>query len=444
MLLRIIVDNLFSFGSQTEFNMFTNKSQRHLQHKKYINDIAYLKMAALYGANGAGKSNLIKSLYLLVECMRKGKLMAFADELKFKLDSRNIQKPSSIGVEFVVNQKVFFYTISFDSSGVLYEYLSESGRHSEKRIFERYFEEDKENILFYDGYSTDSRHQMFVEMLSEKFVGRNDLLICILQDKYSDDFPETRSAYRWFTKTLTILGADERIQPIAYVFDKEKKMFDYANNLIGKLSTGVVGLSVSSSELIKTDENSFIFDRLKKDPNSISETRNMITGDVVNYVKEGEKVMAKRIRALHINNEGQSVTFGFGLESDGTQRLVDYLPMIYHIIYNDSVIIIDEIERSIHPIIIKELISLLSAKDDMKGQLIFSTHESCLLDQDILRTDEIWFAQKNQKGSTQLYSLSDFNVHSTANIENGYLNGRYGGIPFLTNLKDLHWEYGQK
>ena len=58
--------------------------------------------------------------------------------------------------------------------------------------------------------------------------------------------------------------------------------------------------------------------------------------------------------------------------------------------------------------------------------------------------DEIWFAQKNQEGSTQLYSLSDFNVHSTANIENGYLNGRYGGIPFLTNLKDLHWEYGQK
>ena len=444
MVLRIIVDNLFSFGSQTEFNMFTNKSQRHLLHKKYINDIAYLKMAALYGANGAGKSNLIKSLGILVECMRRGKLMAFADELKFKLDSQNIQKPSSIGVEFIVNQKVFYYTISFDSSGVLYEYLSESGRHCEKRIFERYFEENKENILFYDGNSTDSRHQMFVEMLSEKFVGRNDLLICILQDKYSDDFPETRSAYRWFTKTLTILGADERIQPLAYVFDKDKEMFDYANNLIGKLSTGVVGLSVSSSEIKKTDENSFIFDRLKEDPNSISETRNIITGDVVNYVKEGEKVMAKRIRASHINNEGQSVTFGFGLESDGTQRLVDYLPMIYDIIYNDNVIIIDEIERSIHPIIIKELISLLSAKDDMKGQLIFSTHESCLLDQDILRTDEIWFAQKNQEGSTQLYSLSDFNVHSTANIENGYLNGRYGGIPFLTNLKDLHWEYGQK
>jgi len=444
MILRIIVDNLFSFGSQTEFNMFTNKSQRHLQHKKYINDIAFLKIAAIYGANGAGKSNLIKSLDMLVECMRRGKLMPFADELKFKLDSQNTDKPSSIGVEFVANQKVFFYTISFDSSGVLFECLSESGRHSEKRIFERYYEEDKENILFYDGNNTDPKHQMFVEMLSEKFVGRNDLLICILQDKYSEDFPETKTAYKWFTKTLTILGADERIQPIAYVFDKDREMLDYANNLIGKLSTGVEGLSISSSEIKKTDENSFIFDRLKEEPDSISETRNIITGDVVNYVKEGEKVIAKRIRTSHKDNKGDTVSFGFGLESDGTQRLVDYLPMIYDIIYNDHVILIDEIERSIHPIIIKELISLLSAKDDMKGQLIFSTHESCLLDQDILRTDEIWFAQKNQEGSTQLYSLSDFNVHSTANIENGYLNGRYGGIPFLTNLKDLHWEYGQK
>jgi hypothetical protein len=228
------------------------------------------------------------------------------------------------------------------------------------------------------------------------------------------------------------------------VFDKDREMLDYANNLIGKLSTGVEGLSISSSEIKKTDENSFIFDRLKEEPDSISETRNIITGDVVNYVKEGERVVAKRIKTSHKDNKGNTVSFGFGLESDGTQRLVDYLPMIYDIIYNNHVILIDEIERSIHPIIIKELISLLSAKDDMKGQLIFSTHESCLLDQDILRTDEIWFAQKNQEGSTQLYSLSDFNVHSTANIENGYLNGRYGGIPFLTNLKDLHWEYGQK
>ena len=82
---------------------------------------------------------------------------------------------------------------------------------------------------------------------------------------------------------------------------------------------------------------------------------------------------------------------------------------------------------------------LLSNDGEMNGQIVFTTHETCLLDQDILRTDEIWFAQKDKSGSTDLYSLSDYNVHATANVENGYLNGRYGAIPFLDDLKTLHW-----
>jgi hypothetical protein len=89
--------------------------------------------------------------------------------------------------------------------------------------------------------------------------------------------------------------------------------------------------------------------------------------------------------------------------------------------------------------VIKGIMEKLSQSENASGQLIFTTHESGLLDQDIFRPDEIWFAQKDAEQATQLYPLSDFNIHKTANIENGYLNGRYGGIPFLSNLKDLHW-----
>jgi AAA15 family ATPase/GTPase len=115
------------------------------------------------------------------------------------------------------------------------------------------------------------------------------------------------------------------------------------------------------------------------------------------------------------------------------------MPALAGIVNNEEVYLIDEIERSIHPIIIKEIISKISLDTSAKGQLIFTTHESCLLDQEILRPDEIWFAQKDVNGASKLYSLSDFNIHNTANIENGYLNGRYGGIPFLSNLQDLNW-----
>ena len=89
--------------------------------------------------------------------------------------------------------------------------------------------------------------------------------------------------------------------------------------------------------------------------------------------------------------------------------------------------------------IVKELVSKFSFDNKTKGQLIFSTHESNLLDQEILRTDEIWFAEKNTNGATRLYSLSDFKEHNTIDIRKGYLNGRYGAIPFLGNLKDLNW-----
>ena len=126
-------------------------------------------------------------------------------------------------------------------------------------------------------------------------------------------------------------------------------------------------------------------------------------------------------------------------ESDGTRRMIEYMPLLYSIIKGEKVYVVDEMERSIHPILIKNFMSKLSEIDNAKGQLIFTTHESALLDQKIFRPDEIWFAQKDSSQATQLYPLSDFNIHKTANIENGYLDGRYGAIPFLSNLKDLSW-----
>ena len=126
-------------------------------------------------------------------------------------------------------------------------------------------------------------------------------------------------------------------------------------------------------------------------------------------------------------------------ESDGTVRLLDYIPAFQDIVNHNKVYIVDEIERSIHPLLIKELIRKFSNDKDTQGQLIFSTHESNLLDQEIFRQDEIWFAEKDKNGCTDLYPLSEFKEHHTKDIRKGYLNGRYGGIPFLGNLQDLNW-----
>lgn len=441
MILRIIIDNLYSFNHQVEFNMFTNKSQRHSMHKRYIGKIAYLKMAALYGANGAGKSNMIKALGLLQNLVLNGSIPSVVDSLKFKLDKTCADRCSSLAVEFVAAEHTYFYTISFEGSGVLYEGLSETLSIDEDRtIFEREFDNGKENLHFYDGYSKEPKAQLFVDMLAEKFLGRKDVLLTMLQDKYDKEFPETKIAFNWFRQTLNVVNADEILFPIAHVFGEDAKLLKFGNTLMATFSTGVKGILPMKKEIERNEKNAEIFETLKHHDGAILDRMTPYFGERVSYTMEDGKVIEETLNTTHADSEGNEVPFSLGMESDGTKRLLDYIPMLHSILKDSEVVVIDEIERSIHPSVIKELIRLISKDDKMNGQLIFSTHETCLLDQDILRTDEIWFAQKNLSGATQLYSLSDFNVHSTANVENGYLNGRYGGIPFMNDLKTLHWD----
>ena len=163
------------------------------------------------------------------------------------------------------------------------------------------------------------------------------------------------------------------------------------------------------------------------------------TREISNVVIENGKAVLKKLVVIHTDSNGKDIEMAIDQESDGTRRLIEYMPLLYAVLKSDKVFVVDEIERSLHPIMIKTLMSKISDSKDARGQIIFTTHESCLLDLDIFRPDEIWFAQKDVDQATQLYPLSDYNVHNTANIENGYLNGRYGGIPFLSNLSDLKW-----
>ena len=440
MILRVIIDNLYSFSKPVEFNMFTNKSQRHLSHKRSVAKVSFLKMAALYGANGAGKSNLVKSVHLLKGIVMNASLPSFVGELKYKLDKACKERPSSVAVEFVTNGIIYYYTMTFDETGVWYELLSETlPNGDDRRIFEREYKDAKENVCFQDGYSDKPKNRMFVEVLEEKFLGRKDVLLTMLQEKYGKEFPDTAVAYKWFSDTLNVINASEATGPLAHVFEKEKSVLRLGNDIVKRLSVGVNGIYVSKYEIEQTDKTQDIFERLAKEPRTIMDVFNPYTGERTSFVKEGDRVMAETIRTSHTDNEENEVVFNYEMESDGTQRLLDYVPMLNGVMRGGKVFVIDEIERSIHPAVVKELVRLLSNDGEMNGQIVFTTHETCLLDQDIMRTDEIWFAQKDKLGSTDLYSLSDYNVHATANVENGYLNGRYGAIPFLDDLKTLHW-----
>ena len=153
-----------------------------------------------------------------------------------------------------------------------------------------------------------------------------------------------------------------------------------------------------------------------------------------------------KIRMMHevTKNEGNMKNYELNLnnESSGTQILFSFAPILKDVFENGKILVIDEIERSLHPSLVEMIIKFFHNPKINKGnaQLIFNTHDTNLLSLDIFRRDQIWFAEKDpKKGATDLYPLDDFSVRKNENIQKGYLNGRYGAIPFVTTGDSL-WE----
>jgi AAA15 family ATPase/GTPase len=155
-------------------------------------------------------------------------------------------------------------------------------------------------------------------------------------------------------------------------------------------------------------------------------------------VASGGPVKRRRITARHDTPQGDQVEFLFKDESDGSRRLMHLLPALFVLKTSGGAFVIDELERSMHPMLARKLVEFfINTANSLPSQVIFTTHESTLLDLDLMRRDEIWFAEKDQAGATHLYSLADFKVRKDLRIEKGYFDGRFGAIPFLGGIDRL-------
>ena len=441
MLLRLIAENLTSFKEAVEFNTFpSSKSHSHENHKITCGHATALRMSAIYGANGAGKSNLLQALNLLqtmvkTETLRK---IDFYDNPTFKLDSQCSGRPSGLAVEFYYNNNVFYYHVEFTLEEIVLEELLLSKKSKDIPLFTR----KRTDISIDSNYIGKGISEQFQDAL-KRLVRPDMLLLSFLGKYYSSESPLVVDAYQWFMKNLQLVLPDMFHGFVPHMIDTDSEFSELVNRTLPELKTGIDKLIVKkeliAEEEVKSGKLMQLVKQAKEHPGEPQTTRNRFTDDVVNVIFEDGNVYIKTLVAVHRNLDGSEVEMSLHDESDGTRRLIEYMPLLYAIIQKDMVYVVDEIERSIHPIMIKDIVRKLSESTTAKGQLIFTTHESGLLDQNIFRPDEIWFAQKDAEQATQLYPLSDFNIHKTANIENGYLNGRYGGIPFLSNLKDLHW-----
>lgn len=448
MLIRFVLENLFSFGEQKEFTTIPNKRLKTLEHHKYnYDDFNVLKIGAIYGANGAGKSNLIKSLELFQKLIVREKIPFRLKDSKFKFNNPEDNQNQVFVIEFIQENKAFYYGIILDENTIITEelYLSGLGKNDDKLIYERKTDtNEKTSIIFHEEFENDEKSQVLKAVLLEEFVKPDEPILKLLSNRDNKFLANVKIAYKWFEDTLQIITPDSKPRALAHKIDIDPEFKNYAKDLMCSFNIGISELTSEKKDVKEFfgEDNDKEIDRLIKDvddsPKKMIGLRSN-KGDEIIIVKENGKIFVKTLKIGHIGKRNKSVLFNLNEESDGTVRLLDFVPAFRSIISNEKVFFIDEIERSIHPLLIKELVRKFSLDPDTKGQLIFSTHESNLLDQEIFRQDEIWFAEKNNDGSTDLYSLNDFKEHKTIDIQKGYLNGRYGSIPFLGNLQDLNW-----
>ena len=447
MLIRFSVENLFSFGERKEFSMIPNKRLRTLHHHKYNeNGFEILKLASIYGANGSGKSNFIKSINLFKEFVIGKTSIIEIKETKFKFNDVSQSSNQILAVDFIQDSIPFYYAIEISGTRIATEelYLSGLGIKEDELIFERTTNPDnKTDIVFSKEFENDETIEMFKSVIND-FVKAGGPILKLLSKRDNKFLANTKSAYKWFDETLQIIRPNSKPTPLAHKIDVDKEFNNYAKDLMCSFNLGVSDLISEKKEINEyfgEDNNKVIneiINDLTEHPDQIIGLRSN-EGDEIIIVNEEEKIVVKSLRVGHIGRNNKQVLFDLKEESDGTVRLLDFIPAFKRVISSKKVYIIDEIERSIHPLLIKELVQKFSLDENTKGQMIFSTHESNLLDQAIFRLDEIWFTEKNRDGATDLYSLSDFKEHKTIDIQKGYLNGRYGSIPFLGNLQDLNW-----
>lgn len=449
MLIRVVAENFKSYGQETEFNMLPSSNVRrydwHIHDRKKGADV--LRTAVIYGANGAGKSCLIMALGRLQEMVTFGSVppLYFRDANKYC----DPEKPVSIEVEFGTENNQYSYGVSYLGNVCVEEWLYSTVK-SPVRVFERKWnaKTGKAKIELETKKKDEAKSKILVSLLEDNLLKDNELLLSkedVLKNKYITD------AYDWITKKLQVVYPETRSTSIFDNRYSDDAFKEQSEKLITALDLGISALTLKDEdiesfklrivewpELIRSIDR--IIKRLAKSPEGKNEA--FIDSGVftVSIRRVGEKYYARRVQAQH---EVKDKLYDFELkeESDGTQRIFDFVPMVQNVKSKDYTYVIDEIDRSLHPTLLRALVAKIVTDKNMKGQLIFTTHDAGLLDGKLFRNDEIWFAEKDRETqNTHLYTLDEFKPRADLDIEKGYLNGRFGAIPFLAKLNELNWE----
>jgi len=435
MLLRLKIKNFLSFCEETEFDMFPNTKRETFSHHVYATmDVPVLKQSAIYGANGHGKSNFIKAVAFLREFVKRDDFLKTIDwdDYIFQL-TREKSQTISFEIEFLYKNKYYLYSANISKKEVSEKLsLSGLGKADDELIFER----NGKTI-----HSPFLQHEESARQLLE--LNPNSSLLSLNMRFPVISKTAVKNAYDWFSEKTEVILIDSNIVYLINLMSRKPEMLDFTNKVFEHIGIGVEKVNIGNTPFEKwatkarnATEIQKIIDQ--KNPTQDSQTISQLQNkkNVLNVtVQKGVKTVQEFL-FNQIGQAGFHKEMKISAQSDGTVRLLTLIPALYWAMYEGKTIFVDEIDNSIHPNLMFLLLKYY-ADNKTNGQLIFTTHTTKLLNQqELMRPDEIWFAEKTD-GHTQMYSLNDFRLHNTLNIENGYLDGRYGGVPIMAPMEQF-------
>lgn len=421
MLLRFSVTNHLSFRDKQELSLVASSLkdvEAGLLDCPAINGPKILPAVVIYGANASGKSNFVGALAYMRSQIRgshmRGEPSGGVKRMHFALDPHCAKTPSKFDIDFISNSVRYHYGFESSDEAFISEWLYAFPRGSRQMLFER------KGRGFKFGRNLKGWNKVISDLTRP-----NSLF---LSTAIQNDHKQLLAAAEFFQslridRAVSIPGELVSMQLAAK--DVDERVIDF----LGKIGTGVIAY--------RRQEKGLDIRYLTMQREIYSALQSGGMADEKGEIEFSTKEIS--IELAHRGSGGDSVFLNLNRESAGTRRLLMLLGRIYRALDRGGLLLIDELDASLHTQACEALLALFSRPEiNTRGaQMIATTHDTNLLRSSLLRRDQVWFTEKDLEGATHLYPLTDIRTREGDNIGRGYLQGRFGAIPFAGPVSDL-------
>lgn len=370
-----------------------------------------VRSCAIYGANAAGKTNLLRALQFLqslVLTSASTSSTALPGYSPFKFAKSTRKRPSDFRVTFVQQGVRYEYGLTLDAQRILSEWLMEYVNPRGRAIFQRKYDERSKTYEWKFSSFLKGQRSVWSEATRPNAL--------FLSTAIQLNSKQLRPVFEWFQSRLVVIAGATALNPgltlqLLNRPDGVSKLLPFMQ----EADLGITGIDVEREPLPPGAGGLVIRS------NQILE---QLPGASPNLLK---------VTFSHSTTTNEDVGLDLSEESAGTQALFRNAGAWLNVFENGEVLLIDEIDTSLHPLLTKYLIGKFhsNSSNPKNAQLIFTTHNTSLLDQDLFRRDQIWFVEKDPEGASKVFPLTDFKTRNDESLERWYLRGRYGALPLL-------------